>query len=165
MQKEPVTFEKLKGNALFRYTFYEAIRIQGPSGQVRRIAMRDTTLPRGGGPDGSAPIFVPKGTQVYCNNFPGYRNKELWGEDILEFRPNRFAGKLLNWEFTPFFGGPRICPASNQVIAQSIYVLFRLVLKYDRIENRDPCYEYVEDTRMLVESRNGVKIALHPSRE
>lgn len=165
VKDRPMTYELLKSLHAFRYTLFEAIRLQGPSGQTRRVALRDTTLPRGGGPDGSAPVFVPQGTKVYCNNFPGYRNKDLWGDDILEFRPSRLKGKLLsNWEFTPFFGGPRICPASNQVIAQGVYVLLRLVLEFEEIENRDPCWEYVEATRMLVESRNGVKIALRPSR-
>lgn len=160
---QPLTFELLKSLSSFRYTLFEAIRLQGPSGQVRRVALRDTTLPRGGGPDGSAPLFVTKGTAVYLNNFPKMRDVELWGEDIKAFRPSRFEGKLLNWEFTPFFGGPRICPAINQVITQSVYLLVRLVLEFETIENKDACFDYVEATRMLVESRNGIKIALHPS--
>jgi len=29
-----------------------------------RVALKDTSLPRGGGPDGMSPIGVPKGTPV-----------------------------------------------------------------------------------------------------
>lgn len=108
IKDQRMTFELLKSIPLFRYTLFEAMRLYGPSGQTRRIAVKDTALPRGGGPDGSAPVFVPKGTLVYCNNFPGYRNKSIWGDDILEFRPSRFAGKLFNgWvsngEKVPYF--------------------------------------------------------------
>lgn len=163
IQNQPITFELLKGLHLFRYTLFEAIRLLGPSGQVRRVALRDTTLPRGGGPDGSAPVFVRKGTGVFLNNFPKMRDVQVWGDDIEAFRPNRFEGKVLTWEFTPFFGGPRICPAINQVISQSVYLLVRLVLQFEMIENRDDCLEYVEATRMLVESRNGIKVAFHPA--
>lgn len=98
IKDQPLTFEMLKSLPTFRYTLFEAIRLEGPSGQVRRIALHDTTLPRGGGRDGSSPIFVPKGTLLYCNNFPGYRNKDIWGDDVLEFRPSRFVGKVFsNW--------------------------------------------------------------------
>ena len=161
---QPLTFERLKSLHSFRYTLFEGIRLQGPSGQTRREALRDTTLPRGGGPDGSSPVFVPKGTYIYLNNFPKMYDTSVWGEDVEAFRPSRFEGKLLNWEFTPFFGGPRICPAINQVISQSVYLLVRLVTEFESIENRDECFEYVEQIRMLCESRNGIKIALHPAK-
>lgn len=162
---QPLTFELMKSMQPFRYALFEALRLYGPSGQIRRVALRDTVLPKGGGPDASAPVFVPKGTRVYLNTFPKNRDPNIWGEDVEAFRPSRFEGKVLTWEFTPFFGGPRICPAVNQVIAQSIYVLVRLVTEFETIENQDDCFEYVEATRMLVESRNGIKIALHSAKE
>ena len=64
------------------------------------------------------------------------------------------------WEFVPFLGGPRICPAQQQVLTQAVYVLVRLVREFASIGNRDPTLKYVEMTKMTVESRNGVKIAL-----
>ena len=161
----PITFEVLQGLPYFRYTLQEAIRLQGPAGRNQRLAIRDTTLPRGGGPDGAFPVFVPKGTIVATNSFPGSRNQEVWGEDVETFRPSRFEGRTIGWEFTPFFGGPRICPAQQQVITQGTYLLLRLVQEFKAIENRDECLEYVEFYRMLGQSRNGVKVALHPSRD
>ena len=67
------------------------------------------------------------------------------------------------WDFVPFLGCPRICPAQQQVLIQAVYVLVRLVREFARIENRDPVAEYVEFTKMTTESRNGVKIALFPA--
>ena len=164
---QPITYELLKSQSLqlFRYTFYEGLRLHSPSNQSRRIAVCDTVLPRGGGPDGSSPAFVSQGTMVYLNNFPTMRDPDIWGEDVEAFRPTRFEGKLLGWEFTPFLGGPRICPANQQVISQSIYLLVRLVREFESIENRDECLEFVEGIRMLFESRNGCKIALHPAKD
>lgn len=150
---QPVTFELLKSLPAFRYTVYEGIRLHCPVNHSRR----------GGGPDGLAPAFVAKGRMVYVNNFPTMYDPKIWGDDIEAFRPARFEGKLLNWDFTPFFGGPRICPANQQVLSQIIYLLVRLVREFETIENRDPCVEYVEYVRMCMESRNGCKVALRPA--
>jgi cytochrome P450 len=159
----PLTFEVLKSLSLFRYALFEGVRLQGPSGRIARTAVRDTVLPRGGGPDGSAPVFVPKGTIVALNNFSHFHDRAFWGDDDEEFRPSRFVGKTYTWEFAPFLGGPRICPAQQQVITQAVYLLVRMAQEFVTIENRDPCPEYVELIKMLCERRNGVKVALHPS--
>ena len=71
-------------------------------------------------------------------------------------------GSKHTWGWTPFFGGPRICPAQQQVLTQAVYLLVRMVMTFEKIENRDASVEYVELTKMLTESRNGVKVALYP---
>jgi cytochrome P450 monooxygenase len=160
-----LTFEVLKSLPLFRYALFEGIRLQGPSGRIARTAVRDNVLPRGGGPDGSSPVFVPKGTVVALNNFPKFHDPAIWGEDVKKFRPSRFEGKTYTWEFAPFYGGPRICPAQQHVITQAVYFLVRMTREFEMIENRDECLEYVELIKMLCESRNGVKVALHPAKD
>lgn len=85
------------------------------------------------------------------------------GDDVEEFKPRRFADRRMDWDFTPFLGGPRICPAQQQVLTQAVYLLVRMTRKFVRIENRDPVLEYVEMVRMTTESRNGVKVALFTS--
>ena len=53
-----------------------------------------------------------------------------------------------------------MCPAQHQVLTQAVYLLVRMVREFERIENRDPCEDYVERTKMLTESANGIKVAL-----
>jgi cytochrome P450 len=158
----PLTFEALKSLPLFKYVLFESLRLQGPSGRIARTAVRDTILPRGGGPNGAAPIFVPKGTVVALNTYAPNHWKDVWGDDVEAFRPQRWVGSKHTWDWTPFFGGPRICPAQQQVLTQAVYLLVRMVTAFERIENRDPEVEYVELTKMLTESRNGVKVTLFP---
>jgi len=38
-----------------------------------------------------------------------HRRKDIWGEDALDFNPDRWEGRKSGWEFLPFNGGPRIC--------------------------------------------------------
>lgn len=164
-EEAPMTFERLKNLPLFRYTVLEAFRLHSPVPRIRRTAARDAVLPRGGGSDGSSPAFVPKGRMVWADSYPSSRDPKIWGNDVEVFRPSRFEGRRLGWEFSPFSGGPRICPANQQVISQCIYLLVRLVKEFESIENRDPCFEYLEGVLMCLESKNGCKIALHPAKD
>lgn len=161
---QPLTFEVLKSLVLFRHVLFETIRLQGPSGRVYRTALRDTILPRGGGPNGQCPIFVKQGTVIAMNVWALHHDKDTWGDDVHEFKPQRWVGKRPIGEFVPFLGGPRVCPAQQQVLTQAVYVLVRLVREFASIENRDPVLEYVDLVKMAAESRNGVKIALFPAK-
>ena len=159
---QSLTFEVLKSLVPFKHVLFETIRLQGPSGRVLRTALHNTILPRGGGPNGQFPVFVEKDVVVALNLWALHHDKDIWGEDVDEFKPQRWVDKRPLWEFVPFLGGLRICPAQQQVLTQAVYVLVRLVREFSRIENRDPIQEYVELTKMTTESRNGVKIALFP---
>ena len=163
-QEQPTyTFESLKSLLPFRHVIFETLRTLGPSGRVIRSANRDTILPHGGGPDGNSPVFVPKGTDVALFIWGLHHSRETWGADAYEFKPERWDGKKAPmWEFVPFLGGPRICPAMQQVLVQATYVLVRLTREFERIECRDEVREYVVLARMLTESRNGVKVGLVP---
>ncbi|MCJ1308033.1 hypothetical protein MMC25_001683 [Agyrium rufum] len=154
-----ITFESLKSLTDFRNVLWETMRIQGPSGRVIRFAKRDVVLPRGGGEDGESPILVKKGTSVHLNPYCMHHDADIWGPDVHEFKPKRFVGKRLSWEFIPFYGGPRICPANQQVLTHATYTLLRLTRQFRRIENRDPVMEYLELRKMTAQSKNGVQIA------
>ena len=55
-----------------------------------RKAQRDTVLPRGGGPDGASPLLVPAGATVTVSIHALHRDRQLWGDDSLEFKPERW---------------------------------------------------------------------------
>lgn len=81
-----------------------------------RIAQKTTWLPRGGGPDGDAPLLVRSGTGVGFLAYYLHRRKDLYGDDADEFRPERWEGPELaniGWGYIPFHGGPRLCLGSK----------------------------------------------------
>lgn len=91
-----------------------------------RIAQKTTWLPRGGGPDGCAPLLVRRGTGVGFLPYYLHRRKDLYGEDAHEFRPERWEGSELaniSWGYIPFNGGPRLCLGSESLL---IHKAFRL---------------------------------------
>ncbi|KAL9087161.1 MAG: hypothetical protein Q9165_006812 [Trypethelium subeluteriae] len=159
VDSESLTFEKLKSFVEFRYVVQETIRLIGPAARVVRVAIRDTILPVGGGPDRKSPLFVAKGTTVSLGTWGVQHDADIWGDDVQEFRPDRWKGRKVYWEFVPFSGGPRICPAQQQVLTHTIYMLIRLAQKFESIENCDPVLEYLQKFTLGAESWNGVKVA------
>jgi cytochrome P450 len=54
------------------------------------MAITDTVLSVGGGPEGKYPILVKAGTQVNYQVWVMHRRKDLYGEDAEEFKPERW---------------------------------------------------------------------------
>jgi len=133
-----ISFESLKACTYLQYTLSETLRLF-PSVPINsRRATKDTTLPRGGGPDGNSPVYVRKGQEVNYIVHVMHHRKDIWGEDADEFKPERWEGRRPGWEFLPFNGGPRICLGQQFALTEAGYVIVRMLQKYDKIENHDP---------------------------
>lgn len=78
---EPPTWEQLKELKYLKAILNEALRLYPVVPVNNRQAVEDTTLPLGGGPDGSAPIFIPKGQNVSWSVYAMHRRKDYFGED------------------------------------------------------------------------------------
>ena len=121
-----LTFASLKDCQYLQYCMNETLRLYPSVPLNSRCSTRDTTIPRGGGPDGMSPVFVPKGTEVNYSVYSMHRSTEFWGEDAEDFKPERWNGRkagfgksiysieikfdladMLLLEYLPFNGGPR----------------------------------------------------------
>jgi hypothetical protein len=82
-----------------------------------RVADKTTLLPSGGGPSGTSPVLIPKGTAVGYSIYHMHRMANLYGKNAHEFHPERWENtdleKKVGWGFMPFHGGPRICLGSK----------------------------------------------------
>ena len=91
-----------------------------------RVAVRDTVLPTGGGPDGKSPIFVAKGQVVAMVLWAMHRDTGLWGDDALEFKPERWEHySKSEGKHVAFGKGPRMCPGRK---SYPYYTTERLVI-------------------------------------
>jgi cytochrome P450 monooxygenase len=159
-----LSFSTLRGLKFLNACLDETLRLNPNNVTQVRICMNDTTLPRGGGKDGQYPIFVRKGDMVQVTKTVQQRNREYWGEDADDFRPERFLELKPFWEFVPFSGGPRRCPAQMMVMTEAAYMLARLVMRYERIDSRD-ANPYHAIMRIGPSNKTGVLVALHKARE
>ena len=86
----------------------EVFRVWAPVAMTMRVAAQDTTI------NGH---YVPKDTLLIMSPWATNMNKELWGEDALEFKPERWlaegqankGGAESNYSFLTFLHGPRSC--------------------------------------------------------
>lgn len=127
------------------------------------MCIKDSTLPLGGGKDRKSPIYLRKGDVVRVNKYTMFRDKDLWGEDADEFKPERMLGKGPSWSFMPFSGGPRRCPAQSLVTIEASYCIARFARRFKAIDNRDVNSHYVPLIRVQPVHRNGVQIAAVPA--
>jgi cytochrome P450 len=100
-QPTEITFSKLKDCKYLRYVNDESLRLYPVVPLNARYANKDTTLPRGGGKDGNSPIFVPKGSTCDFSVHVMHRRKDIWGPDADEFKPERWEGRKVGWEYLP----------------------------------------------------------------
>ncbi|KAJ5364578.1 Cytochrome P450 E-class CYP52 [Penicillium cataractarum] len=128
-------FASLKSCQYLQHFLNETLRLYPIVPFNRRSAIKDTTLPRGGGKDGSSPIYIQKGRTVMYSTYILHRRKDIWGEDAEIFNPDRWLGRKVTWEYIPFNGGPRTCIGQQFALMRSSYVLVRLLQKFDKIED------------------------------
>jgi cytochrome P450 len=129
-----ISFATLKSCQYLQYCINETLRLWPVVPGNGRRSNKATTLPRGGGPDGKSPVFIPAETGVDYSVHVLHRRKDIWGEDADTFRPERFQGLRPNWTFIPFNAGPRICIGQQFALTEASYVIVRLLQKFDKIE-------------------------------
>lgn len=135
------------------------LRLIGPANLSQRVCLADSVLPRGGGVNGGDPVLVLKGDMLVMNFHVLQRDPEYWGDKSDCFLPERWETACPSWVYLPFLGGGRICPAQQMVMGQLAYILVRFVQEFPTMQNRDPEEKFIEEIKMLCESRNGVQVA------
>ncbi|KAJ5661858.1 uncharacterized protein N7477_009474 [Penicillium maclennaniae] len=107
-----------------------------------RYSLRDTTLPRGGGPDGQEPVGVRAHSRVIYSTMLMQRDPDLYDgpESKNYFDPGKWIPERWvsgwspkPWQFIPFNGGPRICIGQQFATIEMGYTIIRILQAYERI--------------------------------
>ncbi|PIN09027.1 Cytochrome P450 CYP4/CYP19/CYP26 subfamily [Handroanthus impetiginosus] len=91
---------------------HEVLCLYPPSIEVSRVVEEETSL---------GEFYLPKGTMLMLPVILLHRNPKIWGKDVLEFKPERFAEGVLkaangHASFIPFGWGVRNCIRANLAV-------------------------------------------------
>lgn len=121
---------------------------------VNRQSVEEDVLPNG--------YYIPAGTPVSYSAYATHRLPELWGEDALEFNPDRWGpervGSIKQFMFVPFHAGPRICLGQNLAYTTAQLTLTRLLQHYDI--KAAPGFQPQQLGDIVLFSRNGVEVMI-----
>jgi len=137
MTLQSITFQKLKSCRYLQHVLNETLRLHSVVAFNSRMAVHDTTIPTGGGPDGKQPVFIPAGTEVNFSSHVMHRRKDLWGDDADMFVPERWETARPGWSYVPFNGGPRLCIGQQFALTEAAYVVVRLLQRFDVMTGLD----------------------------
>lgn len=109
-------YDDLKEMRYLQNCINETLRIYPAVPFNMRLALKDTSLPHGGGVDGLSPIGVKKDTMIGYGAMYLHRNTAQYpavsasSPPPLDFHPERWETWTPRpWQYIPFNGGPRIC--------------------------------------------------------
>ena len=118
------TYDSVKSLQYLSQVINESSRLLGPITAITRIAKKDCTI------EG---YHVPRNTFLILVLINLHMDKDIWGDDVLEFNPDRWSPanskKIPNHSFCPFGLGPRTCLASNYALQLRI-TLVKLLQRF-----------------------------------
>lgn len=126
---EPLTFEEIDRLVYLKAALSETLRLYPSVPEDSKHVVSDDVLPTG--------VFVPAGTSVTYSIYSAGRMKFIWGNDCLEFRPERWLsddGKRYephdSFRFVAFNAGPRICLGKDLAFLQMKSIAAAVLLRH-----------------------------------
>lgn len=98
----------------------ETMRLHSPAYLLARVAEEDTYLGQ---------TFVPRGTTLVMSPLESHQDRQAWGEDVEQFRPERFRGSAA--KMFGFGGGTRLCLGQNLARLESTVFLTRFLQRFE----------------------------------
>ncbi|XP_010263673.1 PREDICTED: cytokinin hydroxylase-like [Nelumbo nucifera] len=150
---EAPTAEQLSKLNLLNMVINESLRLYPPASLLPRMAFEDIKL---------GDLHIPKGLSIWIPVLAIHHSEELWGKDVHEFNPERFAGRPFapGRHFIPFAAGPRNCVGQSFALMESKTILAMLISRFSFTISKN--YRHAPVMVMTLKPKHGVQICLKP---
>ncbi|KAJ0245337.1 Cytochrome P450 86A2 [Hirschfeldia incana] len=156
--EEPLNFDEIDRLVYLKAALSETLRLYPSVPEDSKHVENDDVLPDG--------TFVPAGSSVSYSIYAAGRMKSTWGEDCLEFIPERWIspvdGKFINhdqYRFVAFNAGPRICLGKDLAYLQMKTIAAAVLLRH-RI-TVVPGHKVEQKMSLTLFMKNGLLVNLH----
>lgn len=155
---EPLVFEEVDRLVYLKAALSETLRLYPSVPEDSKHVVADDVLPDG--------TFVPAGSSVTYSIYSAGRMRSTWGEDCMEFRPERWLSldgtKFVQhdpFKFVAFNAGPRICLGKDLAYLQMKSIASAVLLNH-RLEVV-PGHQVEQKMSLTLFMKNGLKVNVH----
>ncbi|KAM5583313.1 cytochrome P450 86A1 [Rosa sericea] len=158
--EEPLVFDEADKLVYLKAALAETLRLYPSVPLDFKYVINDDVLPDG--------TFVPSGSTVTYSIYSVGRMKTIWGEDCMEFKPDRwlssdqtrFEPPKDGYKFVAFNAGPRTCLGKDLAYLQMKSVASAVLLRY-RL-SRVPGHRVVQKMSLTLFMKHGLKVYMQP---
>ncbi|KAJ4961839.1 hypothetical protein NE237_021749 [Protea cynaroides] len=148
---EAPSSDQLSKLSLLNMVINESLRLYPPATLLPRMAFEDIKL---------GDLHIPKGLSIWIPVLAIHHNEELWGKDVHEFNPERFATKsfVSGRPFVPFAMGPRNCIGQAFAVMEAKVILSMLITRFSFTISEK--YRHAPISVLTIKPKHGVQIYL-----
>uniref|UniRef100_A0A2P2M2B8 Uncharacterized protein MANES_01G163600 n=1 Tax=Rhizophora mucronata TaxID=61149 RepID=A0A2P2M2B8_RHIMU len=158
--EDPLVFDEADKLVYLKAALSETLRLYPSVPQDFKFVAADDVLPDG--------TFVPAGSTVTYSIYSLGRMKCIWGEDCMEFKPERwlsadgerFEPPKDGYKFVSFNAGPRTCLGKELAYLQMKSVASAVLLRY-RL-SLVPGHPVEQKMSLTLFMKKGLRVFLHP---
>ncbi|XP_042499552.1 LOW QUALITY PROTEIN: cytochrome P450 72A397-like [Macadamia integrifolia] len=153
--KNKPNFDGLSHLKIVTMILYEVLGLYPPALFISRCTYKNTKL---------GEVTLPPGIQLMLPIVLVHHDHEVWGEDVEEFKPERFAEGISKAtknkvSFFPFGWGPRICIGQNFAIIEANMALAMILQRFSFA--LAPSYAHAPTVELTLHPQYGAQVILH----
>ncbi|XVF50834.1 hypothetical protein PTKIN_Ptkin04bG0135700 [Pterospermum kingtungense] len=150
---EEIEFNRLAGLKKMGWVMNEVLRLYSPAPNAQRQAREDIKVDD---------LVIPNGTNIWIDVVAMHHDPEIWGDDVNEFRPERFRDDPLyggckhKMGFLPFGFGGRMCVGRSLTMMEYKLLLTLILTKF--AFSLSPTYRHSPAVLLTLRPRYGLPL-------